>query len=274
MRLAFSTLACPDWPLERVLDAAHTYGYEGIELRMLDGDLVSPALPGRRRAEVRDALAGSGVALCCLDMSFEIANPDEDVAEAIAAIELAADLGAPVIRLFGGAPAGEPFEITAERVTGRIDTLVGRGRDADVVVALETHDSFASGEAAARVLEHAPRDAGVVYDTLNAFVTGEPPESTIASVAGRLVHVHVKDGGREPDPERNLLYGDGAVPLAAIVAGLASIGYDGWLSVEWEKRWQPSIAEADVALPHYAAGLRAAIAALDADRRAPGAAPE
>jgi hypothetical protein len=40
---------------------------------------------------------------------------------------------------------------------------------------------------------------------------------------------------------------------------LASSGYDGWLSVEWEKLWQPSIPDADVALPAYAAGLRSAL---------------
>ncbi len=45
--------------------------------------------------------------------------------------------------------------------------------------------------------------------------------------------------------------------MRAIIAMLAARGYDGWLSVEWEKRWQPSIADADVALPQYAAGVRA-----------------
>src|SRR4051812_2286627 len=40
MKLAFTTLACPGWSLEQAVAAARQYGYEGIELRLLDGELV------------------------------------------------------------------------------------------------------------------------------------------------------------------------------------------------------------------------------------------
>jgi hypothetical protein len=40
---------------------------------------------------------------------------------------------------------------------------------------------------------------------------------------------------------------------------LSSHRYEGWLSVEWEKRWQPSILDADTALPQYAIALRGAL---------------
>ncbi len=33
MKLAFSTLGCPDWTLEQCVAAAGAYGYAGIELR-------------------------------------------------------------------------------------------------------------------------------------------------------------------------------------------------------------------------------------------------
>jgi sugar phosphate isomerase/epimerase len=259
MRLAFSTLGCPEWSLGRVVDAALEYGYEGIELRILEGELVSPAIPDRERRRVRATLERASLPICCLDTSFEIANPGEDLDDALGSLELAADLGAPMIRLFGGAPADEPFEATARRVGGRLAVLAERGRAAGVVVALETHDSFAGGAATAAVLRDAPEDVGIVWDTLNSFVTGEPPEVSLAHVAERLVHVHVKDGGRSPDAETNALYGDGAVPLDRIVRLLSERGYDGWLSVEWEKRWQPAIAEPEVALPRYAERLRVAL---------------
>jgi hypothetical protein len=34
-------------------------------------------------------------------------------------------------------------------------------------------------------------------------------------------------------------------------------GYHGWVSVEWEKRWHPELAEPEAALPHHAQILRA-----------------
>jgi sugar phosphate isomerase/epimerase len=208
---------------------------------------------------VRSTLERSDVALCCVDTSFEIANPDADLREAFGFVDLAADLGGPMIRLFAGAPQGETPEATARRTAERLEALAERGRRVGVVIAVETHDSFAAGEVIVTMLRNAPTDVGLVWDTLNTMVAGEQPEATFRFVADRLVHVHVKDGGLLPDPERNELFGEGSVPLPTIVHMLEVSGYDGWLSVEWEKLWQPSIPDADVALPAYAAGLRFAL---------------
>jgi sugar phosphate isomerase/epimerase len=262
VRLAFSTLACPDWTLDRVVRAVAAYGYDGVELRVLDGELLSPSLPADARRAVRSTLDRASVAVCCLDTSFEIANPDADPGEALGSVELASDLGAPMIRLFAGAPPGEGRQATARRTVDRLTALVERGRALGVTVAVETHDSFASGEVIAAMLSNAPMDVGVIWDTLNALVAGEGPETTFGFVADRLVHVHVKDGGSQPDPERNQLFGEGCVPMAAILGMLKSSGYGGWLSVEWEKMWQPSIPEPDVALPVYAQGLRSVLSHL------------
>ena len=33
-------------------------------------------------------------------------------------------------------------------------------------------------------------------------------------------------------------------------------GYEGWINLEWEKRWIPALADPAVAFPQYAARLR------------------
>jgi sugar phosphate isomerase/epimerase len=262
MRLAFSTLACPDWSLDRMIEAAVRYGYGGIELRVVDGELVSPAMSDARRRRTKRAIADAAVALCCVDTSFEIANPDASMDEAFAYVALAAELGGPMIRLFGGAPEGEPRGATVGRTLDRLTALAERGRSLGVTIAVETHDSFASGEILADVLSNAPQDVGVIWDTLNPMVAGEPTDRTFAAIADRVVHVHIKDGAVPPDLEENRLLGDGYVPVGPIVRMLAARGYEGWLSVEWEKLWQPQIPGADVALPQYADGIRALLADL------------
>jgi len=40
------------------------------------------------------------------------------------------------------------------------------------------------------------------------------------------------------------------------MAKLISYGYDGDVSVEWEKRWHPDIHEPEIAFPQYADVLR------------------
>ena len=46
--------------------------------------------------------------------------------------------------------------------------------------------------------------------------------------------------------------------LALLVQG----GYDGWINLEWEKRWFPSLADPEVAFPQYAQTLRQYLADL------------
>ena len=36
LKVAFSTVACPHWTLERAARAAAEYGYDGVELRTFD----------------------------------------------------------------------------------------------------------------------------------------------------------------------------------------------------------------------------------------------
>jgi sugar phosphate isomerase/epimerase len=214
-------------------------------------------MPEAQRARVRRTITDGGLRLCCLDTSFEIARPEESLGEALACVELAAELGAPMIRLFAGPPEDEPWDTTVARTTERATALADLGRSLGVTIAVETHDRFAAGTVLAEALRPAPADVGIVWDTLNALVAGEPAELTFASVRDRLVHVHIKDGAVPPEVDENRLLGDGRVPIRSIVEMVAAAGYEGWLSVEWEKLWQPWIPDADVALPRYLDGLRA-----------------
>ena len=60
-RIAFSTLAFPDATLAAAVSAGRRWGYSGVELRLIDGELIDPATPAERRAEVRRTLAAAGL---------------------------------------------------------------------------------------------------------------------------------------------------------------------------------------------------------------------
>jgi fatty-acyl-CoA synthase len=94
---------------------------------------------------------------------------------------------------------------------------------------------------------------------------GETAEQTLGLIGDRLLHVHIKDGLRPADGGPNwdlTLLGEGDVPMQDILAKLRAAGYDGWIAVEWEKKWHPEIAEPEVALPQHAELLRAYLARL------------
>jgi fatty-acyl-CoA synthase len=75
----------------------------------------------------------------------------------------------------------------------------------------------------------------------------------------RLFLAQVKDAvrtGSGPDDWRLTLLGDGDVPVREMLRLLLRDGYDGWVSVEWEKRWHPDIAGPEIALPQHIRLLR------------------
>ena len=101
-RIAVSNLAAPEWTLERMLEAVREYGYDGLELRLLDGEPIDAlSLDAGTRRAVGTALARAAVPLVCLDTSIELAQPFDR--ELPAAVELACEWGAPAVRVFGGA---------------------------------------------------------------------------------------------------------------------------------------------------------------------------
>ena len=51
-RIAFSTLAFPDATLASAASYGRRWGYAGIELRLIDGELIDPSMPAADRAPV------------------------------------------------------------------------------------------------------------------------------------------------------------------------------------------------------------------------------
>jgi sugar phosphate isomerase/epimerase len=265
MKLAFTTLACPGWTLEQAAEAARAAGYEGLELRLLDGEVVGPELSIGGRKRVRDVLAANGLALVCLDTSVRIAQPDaaardKQLHDGLLMLEMAAELGAPMIRVFAGPPEGTSDDAAVAAAVATLIPLADKARLLGVAVALETHDAFCSSETVSRVLaETTPEATGALWDLLHPYRIGERPEQTLARLRDRLLHVHIKDGRPKPEGGPNwdlTLLGKGAVPTRDILAALRTAGYDGWLAVEWEKKWHPTLAEPEVALPQHAEKLR------------------
>src|SRR5678815_4131619 len=60
--VAFSTLACPNWTVEHVIERAASYGYDALEWRGGPSGHIRPDLTSARLAEIRRLQAQAGVA--------------------------------------------------------------------------------------------------------------------------------------------------------------------------------------------------------------------
>jgi sugar phosphate isomerase/epimerase len=263
MKLSFSTLACPDWTLPQIIAVGSDSGYDGIELRFVENEdslWRLSALRGTGLAETKKNFADRGLAISCVDTSCRFHFPDPmerkfwlDEGERMS--DLAAELGAPGIRVFGDAiQPGADSASTKAWIAECIQELAEKSTSKGVSVWLETHGDFASGKETEAILaQTVASNVGVIWDPANCFLqSGETPSAGAEGLGMQIRHVHLKDmqvdGGKS---WRLVLTGKGNFPLAEVLSALRNLKYDGFLSFEWEKKWHPEIADATVALPDF-----------------------
>jgi sugar phosphate isomerase/epimerase len=267
MKLSFSTLACPDWTMPQIMAIASTAGYDGIELRFVENEDSLWKLPifrGPQLASTRQALSDHNLAIACVDTSCRFHSPDAqerarwlDEGERMA--DLASALGAPGIRVFGETvQPGADRASTRKWIADSIRTLAERIAANGTEVWLETHGDFADASATAEILAEAGcSQIGAVWDPANCFVeSGEQPQEGASLLGARIRHVHVKDLFQNSGDSKPALIGNGDLPLLEVRSALRQLNYDRFVSFEWEKKWHPEIADANLALPHFARWFR------------------
>jgi sugar phosphate isomerase/epimerase len=267
MKICFSTLACPDWTLPQVVEIAARGGYDGLELRFLEGEdslWKLAAFQGKGLISTKDLLQESGLCIACVGTSCRFHFPgaserEQWIDEGKRMAELAGALGSPGIRVFGDKiQPGENRDSTRGWIAEGISCLAEQVEAWGVGVWLESHGDFASSTETLRILHDAGSPhLGVVWDPANAFTDGkENPIPAAAYFADALRHVHLRDIDCVNGVWHPVLTGEGKFPLREIVAELSRLNYDGFYSFEWEKKWLPKLAEPEIAIPHFAQWFR------------------
>lgn len=259
MKFAYSTLACPQWTVEEAVAAAIRYGYDAIEWRLADGEIIGPETPEPVLHRLRDVPIASGIAIACLDTSCRVVQASsqertETIEVAQRMIDLAAYLNAPFMRVFGGPlPDGMTHAAMNEPTAEVLHSIGTYAAERNVIVTLETHDSWSdSANILALIKTVALPSVKVLWDIHHTYRSGETPTQSVTMLGSVIAYVHVKDGRPRPDAHEAwelCLIDEGIVPLQEAYTALKQSGYDGYISLEWEKKWHPEIAEPEVALP-------------------------
>lgn len=263
--LSASTLGAPGESLTQVLAWLKQTGVTGLELRLSTGEFAYPAMPRSQRQEIRAEIEAAGMVVTGIASYVKVADAVADdvvLGALVAALDFASDLGAPVVRVFPGAPT-EPgpydrvpqlLEERAEvdaRAARRLNAVADYAGEVGVLPALETHDSHPRGDQIAAVLAQVYGAVGAIWDVMHPWRVGESLEETWAALAPWLSSgrgsVQIKDADLPAD-KTPLLIGDGSLPTEEFAALLIREGYTGPVTLEWEKAWHPKAAQLDEAL--------------------------
>ncbi|MFH1569670.1 MAG: sugar phosphate isomerase/epimerase family protein [Gemmatimonadota bacterium] len=257
MRYAFMTFSTPELSLAEVLAAARRCGYEGIEPRLDAGHAhgIEATASAAQRRELRQQVADSGVTLACLATSLVYADPAKTadmLEQGRQRIDLAGDLGAPALRVFGGKMGeGLTREQAIDVVAGSLRQLADQAVARGVTLCMETHDDWCDPAHVAAVMTRADHPAVAVnWDIMHPVRTGKATmDQAFTALRPWIRHLHLHDGvGTQL---KMVPIGRGEIDHRRALELLAPTGYGGFLSGEWIN-WEPY----ETHLPRELAAMR------------------
>ena len=262
MKLSISTLGCPAWSFEQILENFSALGVKGIEIRGINGNMDPDAIPcffPENLDSTKAALDSYGMKIVGFGTSANFHDPssrEAKIDEAKRAIDLCARVGIPSIRVFGNNIYKGDARASVERIRDGIAELCDYAEGKNVCVNLEVHGDINTIERLSPIVESLGerRNFGIIWDIMHSYrVYGNDFEEFYQFLKPYIKHIHLKDCIRTGDNSfalKNL--GDGDIDIVSIVNRLISDGYDGYFSFEWEKVWHPELDEPEIAFPRFA----------------------
>lgn len=290
--ICFSTLSCPDWTWQEILQRGPEYGYDGVEIRLIARETDLLKVPELQRPQLetrRQELSAAGLKVCGLASSVrfdetESAQRSAQLAIGRAYVDLAVELESSFVRVFGDVLP--PVEDQSKRdaalswIADGLDQLGEYAARNRIEIMLETHGDFCESPAARAVMSRVTSPAvGILWDTHHPWrFHQEPVEKTFENLQPWVRHTHWKDSSVRKTRQINaeteaaaaaaqalmtghkhadyVLFGEGEFPTAKCLKLLIGAGYTGWLSLEWEKMWHPEIEGPELAMPPFPRVMR------------------
>lgn len=261
MKIAFSTLGCPDWTFEEIFSTAKDMGIQGIEVRGIGKELYAPhirAFQPARIEQTKKQLISVGMEIPMLTSSAcigsEAGMTDSYIAESNEYIDLAQALGTPYIRVLCSANPGPDVKIDLPFLADVYSRICAYGEGKGVTPLIETNGELADSAVMAKLLGMVrSKNHGVLWDIHHPFrYFGESPEKTAANLQGEIKYLHVKDSVRKDGQVQYRMMGYGDVPALDALRAVKATGYDGYVSLEWVKRWNPDLEEPGIVFAHFA----------------------
>jgi L-ribulose-5-phosphate 3-epimerase len=226
--------------LRRSLETTAETGLNGVqpwcvgENCVLDPDRCT----GEQRARMRELIQSYGLSISgfCAQLSgpkrFGGLNEEEGLTGRLEktkrALELAAEMGAPVVTTHPGAIPEDRSAPDYQTLLRAITEIARHGERCGGIFCIET------GQESAEVLRAFLETIGsphlkVNYDPANMLRHG--PVEGVKTLAPWIAHTHAKDN--DPETHKATL-GQGKVPWPEYLGALKAIGYEGWYAIEDE----------------------------------------
>ena len=242
MKLAYSTKDVFAASFLEQCVLAHDYGLAGFEIydpvaeRAAHSDSI---FRGNMRSDARRKLRNRRLSVAALRFPQPADGGTVTAHQLLSFAEMAdqAEVEQVILSLSG--------RMEPEQLKERLAPMLQFAEQTGLEVLLETVGPLAGSEqAVALIRTFGSVSLGVAWNVRGTyFDAGESVETTIKTLGAYIRYVRAgdrKDG-------RNVLLGEGELPLSALLGALRSLNYDGFLCADWNEE----IRHADVVLTHF-----------------------
>ncbi len=257
MKLAFSTLGCPEFGWSDVYSMAKDLGFQGIEVRGLGDELFDGKTKPFQQENLPKTLAQLKkirMNISCISSGACLKFPEkaeETRRELLRSIDVASQLEAPFVRILGDLSPAPDGEVDDAVVLKALRALIPYAEEKGVTLLVETNGVYADTSRLASLLNQIESDSiGALWDMHHPYRYGnETPEQTVQNLGAYIKYTHIKDSVMENGRVAYKMMGEGDLPVDAIMRALRSINYEGYISLEWLKSYMPELNDAGVVFP-------------------------
>ena len=260
MKISFSTLACPDFSWSDIYSMAKDLGFNGIEVRGI-GEETNVVKAKPFTAEKIDATAQKlqklGLEIPCLSTGccLKFADKHDEIVEEITAhVNLAEKLKTPYIRILADLTPEPQGEVDDNEIGAFLKEIAAIAEKKNVMLLVETNGVYSDTKRLKNLLDSVNSPAvGALWDMHHPYrYMGESGQTTVENLGNYIKFIHVKDSEIKDGKLTYKLMGEGDMPLREMLASLQKIGYDGYISLEWVKRWSRDLYAAGIVFPQFA----------------------
>ena len=263
MKIAFSTLACPKWSFNEVFSVAKDLFFDGIEIRGIGNELYVPKIrefDNNHIDETLEKLKNANLEISILSSAAEIAkannglNAKKEVKEYI---DIAEKLNVKYVRLLC-TQSIDKEDCDLEQAVKIYESLCEYGKSKGVTPLIETNGKLCDTKILKKFIEDCKSDnKGVLWDIHHPYrFNYESVEDTISNIGKYIKYVHIKDSIYSNGKLTYTLLGKGDLPVKEAIDGLKAINYNGYISLEWLKRWLSDLEEPGIVLSHFSHEIR------------------
>ena len=259
MKISFSTLACPDFSWADIYSMAKDLGFHGIEVRGLGDDIFAVNARPFTDAQLPktvEKLNSLGLEIPCLASGCGLKfkeDYDRNISEITQYIVLAKKLGTPYIRVLGDLHPQPEGEVDDEFVVSTLKLLGTIAQGFGVCLLVETNGVYADTKRLRALLDKVGMPSvAALWDMHHPYrYAGESARQTVENLGSYIKYVHVKDSIVKDGKCEYRMMGEGDLPILEMLDALVGIGYDGYISLEWVKRWANELSDAGIVFPQF-----------------------